>query len=213
MNQSDLFHEKAEGWDADDRVRALSSAVGNAIVKHVSFDERMHVMDFGAGTGLISGAIAPLAGRITALDISGAMLKKLMSKPALRGKVDALCRDITHKPLGIKFDRIVSAMAMHHVKDTHRLIRAFAEHAKPGAVIALADLDKEDGTFHSEGTQGVFHHGFDRDGFRAILEEHGFEGIRFITAYSCPREGKEYPIFLCVATRRGRQEPVGLMER
>nr|VFJ70727.1 MAG: Methyltransferase domain-containing protein [Candidatus Kentron sp. FW] len=201
MNQPDLFQEKAEGWDADDRHRALSSAVGNAILQHVSFDERMHVMDFGAGTGLISAAIAPLAGKVTALDTSEAMLEKLVAKPELRGRVEAVFQDITDKPLGIKFDRIVSAMAMHHVQDTHRLIRAFAEHLKPGAVIALADLDKEDGTFHPEGTPGVFHHGFDRHGFRAILEEHGFWGVRFITAHSIPREGKEYPVFLCVATK------------
>ncbi|VFN07100.1 MAG: Methyltransferase domain-containing protein, partial [Candidatus Kentron sp. G] len=189
MNHPDLFQEKAQGWDADDRHRTLSSAIGNAILRHVSFDERMRVMDFDAGTGLISAAIAPLAGKITALDTSEAMLEKLVAKPELQGKVEAVFQDITDKPLGIRFDRIVSAMAIHHVQDTHKLVRAFAEHAKPGAVIALADLDREDGTFHSKGTQGVFHHGFDRDGFRALLEKHGFGDICFITAHSIPREG------------------------
>nr|VFJ42306.1 MAG: Methyltransferase domain-containing protein [Candidatus Kentron sp. FW] len=210
MKQSDLFQEKAEGWDADDKHRRLASAVSDAILRQVSFHERMHVMDFGAGTGLVSAAIAPLVGKITALDTSEAMLEQLVAKPELRGKVEAVCQDITRNitdnPLGIKFDRIVSAMTMHHVQDTHQLIYTFAEHAKPGAVIALADLDKEDGTFHPAGTQGVFHHGFDRDGFRAILEEHGFGDVRFVTAHSIPREGKDYPVFLCVATKQRDQE-------
>lgn len=155
-------------------------------------------MDFGAGTGLISAAIAPLVGKITALDTSGAMLEKLVAKPALRGKVKTVCRDITDTPLGIRFDGIVSAMAMYHVQDTHRLIRVFAEHAKPGAVIALADLDKEDGSFHPEGTQGVFHHGFDRAEFGAMLEEHGFGGCSFHhRAFHPPGGERVSGIFVC----------------
>ena len=60
---------------------------------------------------------------------------------------------------------------MHHVEDTEKLIQRFAEHLKPGAKIALADLDKEDGSFHPQDTKGVFHSGFDRDEFQQFTGE------------------------------------------
>ena len=70
-------------------------------------------------------------------------------------------------------------MAMHHVKDTPRLIQRFSEHLSPGAFIALADLDKEDGSFHPEDTEGIFHLGFKRNELQVILEKYGFCEIRF----------------------------------
>ena len=129
------------------------------------------------------------------------MLEKLANKPELQGKVEVVCSDILETPLGRKVDLIVSAMAMHHVRDTGRLLQAFAEHLKPAGRIALADLDAEDGSFHPPDTTGVYHHGFDRDALREQLEHHGFSDITFSTALHVERDGRRYPIFLLTATR------------
>ena len=199
---SDLFSEKAQDWDTNELVRELSSAIGEAILKQVPFDAQMTILDFGAGTGLISAQLAPRVGRIVAVDTSEAMLERLAAKPELQGKVEAVCQDITSEGLDRRFDRIVSAMAMHHVADTDRLIETFAEHLMPGGLLAVADLDTEDGTFHPEDAQGVHHHGFDRDALAVILERHGFEDIRFVTAHTVNKEGRAYPVFL-VTARKG----------
>lgn len=82
-------------------------------------------MDFGAGTGLISRHIAPFVNKITAVDISKSMLEGLVKKPAVHGKVEACCQNIIANPLSIKFDLIVSAMAIHHVENTRALLDAF----------------------------------------------------------------------------------------
>jgi putative AdoMet-dependent methyltransferase len=198
---SDLFDEKAKDWDTNDLPRQLSAAIGSALLENITFHEHMDVMDFGAGTGLISAHVAPLVNRIVALDISAAMLDKLVAKPELQGKVEALCQNILDKPVAEKFDLIMSAMAMHHVEDTEKLIQRFAEHLKPGAKIALADLDREDGSFHPQDTQGVFHSGFVRDEFQTILKKYGFEDIHFVTAHTVNKETKSYPIFLVIATK------------
>ncbi len=199
---SDLFNEKATDWDAGDVVQRLSSAIGKAIIEQTSLNNSMHVMDFGAGTGLICSHIAPLVNKITALDISQAMLNKLVEKPELQGKVDTVCQNIIDKPLGIQFDLIVSAMAMHHVEFTDKLIQKFSEHLKSGAQIALADLDKEDGSFHPADVKGVFHNGFKRSKLQGILENHGFIDISFLTAITINKEQKTYPVFLVVATKK-----------
>jgi len=198
---ADLFNEKSKSWDSDVTVKTLSSAIGSLILEEVPLNAQMEVMDFGAGTGLISSYVAPLVNKIVAVDISAAMLDKLVSKPELDGKVEAVCQDILKTPLEGRFDLIMSAMAIHHIEDTAKLIQAFSEHLKEGAMIALADLDKEDGSFHPEGTEGIFHHGFKRDVFEEMLINNGFEDIRFFTAYTVTKAEKEFPVFLVVAKK------------
>ena len=198
---TDLFNEKAKDWDADEMKKMLSSAIGSSILEHIPLHDQMRVMDFGAGTGLISSQVAPLVKKIVAVDISEAMLNNLVSKPELHGKVEVVCQDIIDTPIGGEFDLIMSAMAMHHVKDTPKLIQRFAEHLNPGALIALADLDKEDGSFHPEDTEGIYHFGFERDQLQIILEKHGFEEIQFLTAHTVNKDEKRFPIFLVTATK------------
>lgn len=198
---SDLFNEKAKDWDASEMKRLISSAVGSSILKHIPLHNKMDVMDFGAGTGLISSQVVPFVNKVLAVDISKAMLEKLISKPELQGKVKAVCQDITDKPIDAKFDLIMSAMAIHHVEDTLKLINTFYEHLKPGAQIALADLDKEDGSFHPEGSEGVFHSGFERDELKQLLENNGFNNVQFFTVHIINKQEKQYPVFLVVATK------------
>ena len=198
---TDLFNEKAKDWDANEMRTMLSAAIGSSILEHVSLHEQMRVMDFGAGTGLISSQVAPLVKKIVAVDISEAMLNKLVAKPELQDKVEIVCQDIIEKPIADNFDLIMSAMSMHHVKDTSKLIQRFSEHLNPGASIALADLDKEDGSFHPEDSEGVFHLGFKRNELQIILEKYGFREIQFVTAHTINKEEKKYPIFLVTATK------------
>ncbi|MDH5649717.1 MAG: class I SAM-dependent methyltransferase [Gammaproteobacteria bacterium] len=198
---ADLFSDKAKDWDVNDMVKALSSGIGSCILKNLELNADMHVMDFGAGTGLITSQVAPRVRKITAVDVSQAMLEQLLAKQTLRDKVEVLCQDITDQPLDTRFDLIMSAMAMHHVADTDKMVQRFAEHLKPGAKVALADLDKEDGSFHPADIKGVYHSGFDRQALQAIMEKHGFSDINFTTAHTVNKEGKEYPVFLLVANK------------
>lgn len=198
---TDKFKDKAKDWDATDRIKQLSAGIGSCILKNVTLNEKMHVMDFGAGTGLITSQVAPFVNKITAVDISQAMLDQLIAKQELKGKVQALCQDITHKPTGEQYDLIMSAMAMHHVEDTDNMVKQFAAHLKTGGKVALADLDKEDGSFHPPGVEGVYHSGFERSAFKATLEKHGFKDVHFETAHTVQGETKLYPVFLALATK------------
>ena len=198
---SDLFNEKAKDWDKNEMVLQLSKATSAAILENIEFNDQMQVMDFGAGTGLITSQVAAHVGTVTAVDISQSMLDKLAEKINLNDKVQTVCQDITEQALDLKFDVIISAMAMHHVNDTNLLMQCFSEHLKPGAKIALADLDKEDGTFHPADIEGVFHDGFDRDSLKKILEKNGFKDIRFVTAHTVNKETKSYPVFLVTANK------------
>jgi putative AdoMet-dependent methyltransferase len=197
----DLFKQKASDWDANDMRTQLSTAIGTSILENIPLDDEMAVMDFGAGTGLLTRHVAPRVKSVAAVDTSAAMLEKLVAKPEFAGKVTAVCQDITVQPLDSKYDLIVSAMTMHHVEDTDQLFATFASHLRPGGQIAIADLDKEDGDFHEPGTEGIFHHGFVRDDLKAIIAKNSFEDIQFRTAHSIERNNKDYPVFLVTATK------------
>lgn len=197
----DLFKEKATDWDANQMRLQLSAAIGGAILANVPLDEGMDVIDFGAGTGLLTSHVAPRVRKIAAVDTSASMLDKLAAKPEFHGKVTAVCQDITRQPLDTQYDLIISAMAMHHVEDTAKLFATFARHLQPGGKIALADLDKEDGTFHPADAEGVFHHGFVRDDLKTIIANNGFVDIHFQTAHNIDRDDKNFPIFLVTATK------------
>ena len=198
---TDIFKERSKDYDANDMIKQLSSAIGSCIIENVELNAQMQVLDFGAGTGLITSQIAPYVEKITAVDISQSMLDKLIAKQESTDKVQTLCQDITIEPIGKEYDLIMSAMAMHHVEDTDNLLKRFSEHLKSGAKIALSDLDKEDGSFHPKGMDDVYHDGFERSEFQATLEKHGFKDINFETAHTINGETRPYPIFLALATK------------
>ena len=67
-------------------------------------------------------------------------------------------------------------------------------------VLCIADLDREDGSFHGAGFDG--HNGFDRSELAAKAERAGFAAPRFSTAYTMTKAARTYPIFLMVAEKR-----------
>ena len=201
---TDHFAEKSRNWDERPVPVQISRAVGR-LLEGLDWDPSMRVMDFGAGTGLIAASIAPHVSRIVAVDTSPSMLEALAAKESLQGKVDCRCQDILESPLEERFDAVVSAMALHHVEDTGALVARFAEHLKPGGLLALADLDREDGSFHEPGTEGVFHHGFDRVTLQSIFEAAGFENVQFVTALEVEKEGKGPFTVFFVSARKARR--------
>lgn len=198
---NDLFRDKAGDWDARPTPVQISEGVFEALKRRVPLGPEMRVLDFGAGTGLLITKIAPFVARLLAVDVSRAMLDKLAEKRELDGKVEIFCQDILQQPLEVRVDLIVSAMAMHHVENTRALAATLHAHLVPGGRIALADLDREDGTFHPAGTEGVFHHGFDREALAKVLDETGFTDVDFGTACVVQKEARQYPVFLVTAAR------------
>ena len=74
----------------------------------------------------------------------------------------------------------------------------------PGGILAIADLYKEDGSFH-DGDMNV-HRGFDPEELTAMLHQQGFHEIKiapcFVIRKEIPTaEIKEYPVFLLTANR------------
>ena len=101
------------------------------------------------------------------------MCKQLNEKiKNLDCEVEILQLDLSKTKLDMKFDGIISSLTMHHIKDIQSMYNDFYTMLNKNGVLAIADLDIEDGTFHTEDT-GVFHFGFDRKEFqdKAITQD------------------------------------------
>ncbi|MBN2871139.1 MAG: methyltransferase domain-containing protein [Campylobacterales bacterium] len=198
---TERFNHAAAEWDKGDTRQQIAQAVFQTITSRVALLNHMDILDFGCGTGLLSFKIAPLVRSVTGVDLSEKMLEQLEAKNTDSLRVTPLCRDIMKEPLDKTFHGIVSSMAMHHVEDLPGLFKTFRSCLKKDGFVALADLEAEDGTFHTHGNDGVHHFGFEREKLRTIIEDAGFGNVRFHHAHTVVQESGAYPIFVVTATK------------
>ena len=199
--QDDLFAHKSKSWDMSSKRVQNAKSIAELIVKNIDIDKEMELMDFGAGTGLLSYFVAPFVGKIVAVDNSPSMLKEFETKcDAFACETEIVEKDLSSETLDRKFDGIISSMTIHHLEDTLALFRKLYEMLKDGGFIAIADLDSEDGSFHSDNA-GVFHHGFDREALQAIAEEVGFRDVHFDTASTIQKPYRDFTVFLMTAKK------------
>jgi cyclopropane fatty-acyl-phospholipid synthase-like methyltransferase len=194
--QKDYFKEKAKEYDTESSRTKNVDHIAEAVLKEIPFSKEMHIMDFGSGTGLLLSNIAPFVDKITAVDISSSMNEVLRSKiNSIKCNLEIAEIDLTTESLNRKFDVIISSMAIHHVEDIPNLFKIFYTLLNENGYIALADLDKEDGSFHTTNT-GVFHHGFDRNKFVTIAKSAGFKDLKIENASTVEKPTGNYSVFL-----------------
>jgi 2-polyprenyl-3-methyl-5-hydroxy-6-metoxy-1,4-benzoquinol methylase len=96
-------------------------------------------------------------------------------------------------------------MTLHHIDDTAGFLIRISRLLSPGGMLALADLEQEDGMFHDDPLEKV-HHGFDHGVLAAMLKAAGLETILFETIYTFNKTNKSgataaYPVFLVTARK------------
>ncbi len=199
---SNSFDGRAKTWDEQPRRIKLADDLFAALARHIPLRPDMVALDYGCGTGLLTLLLARRVHRLVAVDSSQGMLDILSQKLAANGmaNVDVLLSDFAKGPVPPgPFDLIASAMTLHHVADVGGLFRIFFALLADGGRIALADLDAEDGTFHSS-QDGIHHWGFDRGTFATWLAEAGFSDVRFATATHVAKS-RDYSVFLATAQK------------
>lgn len=202
------FNEAASSWDEEPRRVRLASEVAEAVKREVALRDDMDVLDYGCGTGLVSLFLQPLVRSITGADTSDGMLEILRAKVAARclTNVHTVHLDPERESLPAEcFDLVVSSMTLHHIEALETLLRDFHRVLRPGGVLAVADLDSEDGNFHGHGLTAA-HSGFDREWMRGMLVEAGFTEIRAVTAAMLEKPDaqgvvRSYSVFLLVARK------------
>lgn len=202
------FDAIAAEWDESPMRVNMAKAVADAIAAAVPLEPQWHALEYGCGTGLVGLRLLEHLGHLLETDLSPGMLAVLSEKARAAGleKITTEVLDLTTRaPPATRFDLIFSSMAMHHIPDVAGLVRTFFSMLAPGGWLALADLDAEDGSFHSPDVPGVEHHGFDRKTIEGWLQAAGFTAVSMRTAYTVERERdgrqRRYPIFLATGRR------------
>ncbi len=91
-------------------------------------------------------------------------------------------------------------MTLHHIRDVQPLLDLFYKITESGGYLCIADLDLDDGQFHGDNQDGVFHDGFDRAALRQMFIKAGFSDVRDRTATTVvkpvPGGTRSFTIFL-----------------
>jgi ubiquinone/menaquinone biosynthesis C-methylase UbiE len=202
------FDRMAADWDSELKRVELASAVGDAMIASLSLRPDWRIMDYGAGTGLLTLKLQPHVGSITAVDTSPKMIEVLQEKIARCriSNIRTMLWNVESDPIwSADLDAVVASMVMHHIPDTQGALNRFYEMLKEGGIVALADLESEAGDFHPP-ENPVPHHGFERSAFADCLTNAGFVNIQFSKAHVLQKPTsagalKEYPVFLAVAQK------------
>ena len=201
------FDERAKDWDSDPDKVLRARVVADAIRKVVPLSNEMKALEYGCGTGLLSFALQSDLGEITLADTSQGMLDVLREKIIAAGvtNMHPVRLDLSSDPLPAeKYDLTYSLLTLHHLHDVKKMFVKFYDLLVPKGYLLAADLDKEDGSFHTDGTTDV-HLGFDRDELQRIVEQTGFGNISFSTAYKIKKitgnEERTFPVFLMTAQK------------
>lgn len=201
------FDERARDWDSDPKKVERARRVAEAIRKAVPLSREMSALEYGCGTGLLSFALQADLGQITLADTSQGMLDVLREKIASAGVTNMrpVRLDLVSDPMPPeRYDLTYSLMTLHHIHDVRGILAKFHGLLRPGGILLVADLDKEDGSFHTDGTTDV-HLGFERAELQTLVEAAGFGGARFSTAYEIQKqignEPRAFPVFLMSARK------------
>ncbi len=187
------FEAAAPGWDENPGRVKLAGEVAEAIIRMVRPGREMQVADFGCGTGLLSLKLQPLVAAVTGIDSSPGMLDIFRAKIAEGRYTTVQTRQLDVEKgevLSGHYDLIVSSMTLHHIRRPKELLGQLYGALNPGGILAVADLDPDDGLFHGDNT-GVHHFGFPRETVRTMFTEAGFGDINECTASEMHKVGAD----------------------
>lgn len=124
----------------------LEAAAWRAVMRQVLPEPPAAVLDAGAGTGSVGLLAAELGYRVTALDLSEAMLSRAREKADARGlEVEFQVGSAMTPPEG-PFDAVMERHVLWTMPDPVGALRAWREVTKPGGRLVLFE-----GVWHQEG--------------------------------------------------------------
>jgi 2-polyprenyl-3-methyl-5-hydroxy-6-metoxy-1,4-benzoquinol methylase len=202
------FDDEARDWDHDPKKIERAVVFAKEIIDFIKPDKTMDALEFGCGTGLLSFQLKDVFKTITLADKSEGMIKVLGEKIVKEGVKN-------FKPLNIKsveddlkfneYDVIYTLMTLHHIPNVNNIVKVFNSILKRGGYLCIADLVKEDGSFHSHLDDFDGYNGFDRNELSILFSNNGFNveyyKICFEIVKTIDDKNKKYPLFLMVCKK------------
>lgn len=203
---SNYFDSAASDWDKDPMKVERAETTANKI-KEIAFHSQHSVVDYGSGTGLLGVHLKDIFDNVHLVDASSEMLRVADEKIAAANieNIYTHCVDQLTK-LGDKFSAIASLMVLHHIHDLQKFFTEAFHTLEDNGTLIIADLYKDDGSFHKHDSLFDGHNGFDIAELSLIAEQAGFvvesvEQYFEIWKENYQEERVPYPLFLFVAKK------------
>jgi ubiquinone/menaquinone biosynthesis C-methylase UbiE len=201
------FDEVAKNWDANQMHIQRTNAIANELLLLIDKIKFIKALEFGAGTGLLSLLLKDKFADITLMDSSKKMISAANEKITNGGftNIHPVFFDLEKEEYTEKtFDFIFTQMALHHIVNIEKIIFKFHKLLNTGGILAIADLYKEDGSFHDVDFTG--HNGFDPDDLAKLMGKIRFHDIKhklcfIIKKIDSNAAEKEFPLFLLIAKK------------
>jgi len=202
------FDKKAKLWDSDpdkvERAKKLAIEIRNFLNnKTIS-----KAFEFGSGTGLVSYFLKDDFKNITLADKSEGMLEVLNEKIEQENihNFKPINIDLEKNSIDEQFEVIYTLLTLHHIKNLDLILSKFNQILVEDGYLIIADLEKEDGSFHSDSDNFDGHYGFDRQEIENILLKNGFHSIFYKTFHTIVKQRngdkiKKYPVFILIAEK------------
>ena len=189
------FDERAATWDDDPAMVERAAVVARVIGETIRLGPSTRLLEYGAGTGLVTQALRDAVGPVTLADTSTGMRGVMEQKVSSGAIPDARVWDLdlsTEPPPDERFDLIVTVLTLHHIPQLDPVLSAFASLLADGGRLCIVDLEAENGPFHGAGFDG--HHGFERSWLATRLEHAGFVDVGFQPCNQITRDTGTYPV-------------------
>ena len=202
------FDNQALEWDNDPTKTERAKVVAKEIIDYIKPDNTLTALEFGCGTGLLSFQLKDVFKSITLADNSEGMIKILKDKIVKAGvknfiplHIDSLNGELKTN----EYDVVYTLMSLHHIPDVKNILMVFNSILKGGGYLCIADLVKEDGSFHSDHDDFDGHNGFDKNELNEILTSNGFNVEYYKICYEIVKtiddNEKKYPLFLMISKK------------
>lgn len=204
------FDQQAKEWDNDPKKTERAITIAKEIIDFIQPNKTMDAFEFGSGTGLLSYQLKDFFKTITLADTSEGMIKVLQEKIANENinNFKPLLVDLLKENAVInsnEFDVIYTLMTLHHILEIDKILPIFHMMLKPGGYLCIADLVKEDGSFHTNVPGFDGHNGFDREKLSSVLANHEFKVVLNETTFEIEKEFdkkvRKYPVFLMICKK------------
>lgn len=199
------FDDLAKAWDSKPERVAGAMVFVDKIKEYLKCDiKNFKVLDYGCGSGLVSFGFANDVSQVEGLDYSQGMIE-VYNEKAKRIGIDNIfgnIHDINKEDLDEnQYDLVVTNMTMHHINNIEDFVLKLANSLKSCGQLFIADLYKEDGTFHSDNTD-VVHFGFDEDEIYKAFFKAGLLNITIEKLHSIDKPMTSYDVFIAVGTKK-----------
>jgi ubiquinone/menaquinone biosynthesis C-methylase UbiE len=202
------FDTKAKEWDNNPDKVKRAKTFAKEINNFIQPNKTLNALEFGCGTGLLSFELKDAFNTIFLADTSEGMidvLKEKIEKQGIKTFKPVLGDMLQRNTKIIDIDVIYTLMTLHHINNLDKAFKSFHSILNNNGYLCIADLVKEDGSFHCGIPDFDGHNGFNKNELRTKLADHGFS----MKYYSKPHvieklQGnatKKYPLFLLIAKK------------